>query len=466
MAELSTVGPSEATRVPRVVIATIALGSMLAPLNSTMIAVALPDVRADFDVSHGAIGWLISAYLVTMAVSQPVAGRLGDQVGRGRVYRFALLAFLLFSLLAAISPTFEALVAFRTGQAMAGAALVPNGMAILRASVSTRRLGRVNGMMDSLAAFSAASAPLIGAALLAVGPWRLLFLLNVPIVGLAALLAWTGRFGDDGERAAARLDIRGIALMALLLITGTILLNGSAGRPSDPSFAAGVVALVALTLVLVRSQRGARTRFAAWELFRLPAYSAATGYALLTNLVLYTTLLAIPFFITEFQGRASTTTGVLLGAMSIGIAVVAPVGGWLADTWGRRLPSLLGATVALAAAAAVIVALDPDTSFILLAAALAAFGFGIGLGAGPATTAAIEAAPLAEAARAGGTMAMARYTGSILGAGILAGVLESGADAAPGLATFRVIFFVVAIMTLAAIFASLRIHRFPAEARA
>ncbi len=72
----------------------VALGGILAPLNSTMIAVALPELRDDFDISHGTIAWLVSAYLIAMAVAQPAGGRISDQLGRARVYRLGLFAFL------------------------------------------------------------------------------------------------------------------------------------------------------------------------------------------------------------------------------------------------------------------------------------------------------------------------------------------------------------------------------------
>ncbi len=139
-----------------------------------LLAVALPDIRSEFALSHGAIAWLVASYLITMAVAQPVAGSLGDQLGRVRVFRVALVAFLAFSLGATLAPSFELLVALRIGQAAAGAALIPNGMAMLRAVVPVRRLGRVNGLFGSAMAVSAASGPLIGALLLETASWRLL----------------------------------------------------------------------------------------------------------------------------------------------------------------------------------------------------------------------------------------------------------------------------------------------------
>jgi len=301
--------------------------------------------------------------------------------------------------------------------------------------------------------------------LLAFGSWRLLFVLNVPVVALALLLALSNRYDDSNEGSPARLDPIGVSLFAGLLLVVTLLLNGNVGSPGDPAFLGSVAAAAAMGLVLVPTQRRSMVPVAEWVLFRISSFTGATVYVLVTNLAMYTTLLAVPFFISEFLGRPASTTGFLLGAMSVGMAVMAPIGGIAADLVGRRLPSLIGAVAALIGAVAILFELGDDASFAYLAASLAVLGLGIGLGSGPATTAAIEAAPLDAAARAAGTNSMMRYAGSILGAGMLAGVLDTDA-AAPALDTFRLVFVVVVAMMVLAVLVAIPIHRFPEEAEA
>src|SRR3970282_1586325 len=151
---------------------TVCLGGVLAPLNSTMLAVALPEIRQDFSVGHAEIAWLVSAYLIAMAVAQPLGGRLGDQLRRARGFRARPGGLPALSLAAAFSPEFSVLIALRTGQALVGAAVIPNGMAMLRESVPVRRLGFSSGLTGSAISLSAAAGPLIGSALLAARCWR------------------------------------------------------------------------------------------------------------------------------------------------------------------------------------------------------------------------------------------------------------------------------------------------------
>jgi EmrB/QacA subfamily drug resistance transporter len=447
----------------RLLLITVALGSILAPLNSTMLAVALPEIRGDFSVGLAEIGWLVSAYLIAMAVAQPLGGRLGDQLGRATMLRFGLVAFLAFSLAAAVSPVFPVLVILRTGQALVGAAVIPNGMAMLRESVPSHRLGRSGGLIGSAISISAGVGPLVGAGLLALGSWRLLFLVNVPVVALALVSLTALRYPQSARRRRFEIDWAGALAFALALISVTFLLNSLSGGQSAYLLIAGILALLLSSTVFFRRQLNTAIPIAEWRLFRHRSYSGATFYMLLSNLVMYTTLLSIPFFIEEVQGKGSGTTGLLLGIMSIQMAILAPISGRIADSRGRRLPVLTGSLVVLTGVIVLLAGLDRDVSFGYLAFGLAILGFGIGLSFGPAGIAAIESAPRDLAGAAAGTNSMMRYLGSILGAGILGAVLASD-SATPGVDLFRLIFIVLVVMAALAAASAALIHRFPPEA--
>ena len=280
---------------------TVSLGIVLAPVNSTMLAVALPQLRRDFGVGYAEIAWLVSAYLIAMAVAQPLGGRLGDQLGRERVFRTGLVLFLVLSLAAAASPDYLLLIFFRTGQALVGAAVIPNGFAMLRESVPLNRLGRSSGLTGSVASAAAAIGPLLGAALLALGSWRLLFLMNVPLVTATLVSLHFLHYGAERARRRLSLDWLGAAAFAGVLALVTVLLNALRGGASNLVLGAAVGAFPVFLLVFVRRQFSAETPIAEWRLFRIRSYAGATGYVLLSNLVMYTTILTVPFFVEEVQ---------------------------------------------------------------------------------------------------------------------------------------------------------------------
>jgi DHA2 family methylenomycin A resistance protein-like MFS transporter len=180
-------------------------------------------------------------------------------------------------------------------------------------------------------------------------------------------------------------------------------------------------------------------------------------YVLLSNLVMYTTLLTIPFFLEEVQDHNHATTGAVLGSMSIISAAIAPIGGRFSDAAGRRLPAAIGSVIILTAVVALAMGISEDVSPTYLGVCLAILGLGMGLSFGAASTAAIETAPRDLAGAAAGTNSMMRYLGSIVGAGILGAVLNKDSGNTD-IALFQFIFYVLVVMAAAASATTFFIH--------
>lgn len=440
-------------------IALSSLGAIMAPLNSTMVAVALPDIRDEFSLSHGTVAWLISGYLIAMAVAQPLGGRLGDQIGRERVYRAGLIAFLVLAVATSFAPNFPLLVTMRVAQAAAGAVLIPNGMAMLRQHAPPDRLGRLGGINGAVLSFAAAVGPLLGAATLAVGSWRWLFPISVPFLVLAlVLLQRVHVSGSEHRPPRTPVDWAGTALFVAALVAITFQLGALRDDVSAAEAVLRWTVTAAIGFAFIWRQRTTASPAAEWRLFRDRSFAASTAYILLTNLTMYTTLLMIPFLVRDVQGKSTELAGLLLGAMSVLVAFTSPFGGRLSDAWGRRPSAQAGAVLMLVAALALLAGLSSTVSAGYLAGCLALLGLGLGLGVGAANTAAVESAPRAYAGSAAGTSSMMRYAGSIVGAGILAGVLTDGT--AGDITTFRIVMLAVITTAGMAVVAAFFIHRF------
>ena len=424
-----------------------------------MLAVALPDIRGDFSMGHDEVAWLGPAYLIAMAVAQPQGGRIGDQIGKARAYRTGLIAFLGFSLAAAVAPSFSLLILARTGQAVMGAIVIPNVMAMLRTGVSPQRLGMARGVTTAALGLSAAGGPVLGALLLEAGSWRLLFFVNVPLVAAGLLCLSLLHYRDSSGEGPVQVDLLGEGYLTGLLVTLTFLFGAARGSLTLSAFFIPI-ALGAFGLLFVSRQFKSPRPVAEWTLFRIRSYAAATSYVLLSNMVMYTVLLSVPFFIVEIQEKSVGAAGVLLGVMSLLMAILAAAAGWLADLRGRRLPALVGGASQVLAVSLLLIGISADVSFVLLAASLAILGFGIGIGSGPAMTAAMEAAPREHAGVAAGTLSMMRYFGNIVGAGILGGVLASDA-ATPSIDLFRLIFAILLPVACTTLFSASLIHKLP-----
>lgn len=213
--------------------AAVASGTLLNPLNSSMIAVALVDLSDSFRVSTTVATWLISAFYMAGAIGMPLMGRLADLFGPRRLFCLGLVAVAATGSLAPLSPSLGWLLVARVVQAFATAVAYPAGLAIFRAqSGSDRAPAAALGSLSIAASVSAALRPVLGGGLVAIAGWRGIFLANVPLslIGLALALVWLPpdpprAARDDASRAAALLaavgsvDPAGIALFGALVVS-------------------------------------------------------------------------------------------------------------------------------------------------------------------------------------------------------------------------------------------------------
>lgn len=339
--------------LPRIVGLTLA--AALVPLNSTMIAVALPSIADDFSVSTATVSILVTLYLVVMLVGQPAAGRIADRIGSRRTLELSLVGLAAFSAAAALAPTFPILVLTRCLQAACAAALGPGVQSLLRTTAPADQHGRVFGILGSVLGVGAASGPVVGGLLVQLSGWPAIFAVNVPIALLALSSTRIRSTGAHAPRSRA--------------VTGE-------GRIANPVFTASF-----------------------------------SGQALSTQ-AQYTLLILTPIVLVA-RGWGSAPIGLALAALTIGMIVMGPVGGRIGDAHGRRLPSMVGFTAATAAVA-VLALLGRDVHPAVLVIGLAVFGIGLGAATPNLMSAALGSVPPTRSGTAAGIFSMSRYVGSIV----------------------------------------------------
>ena len=431
------------------ILATVAMAAILAPLNSTMIAVAQPSIIREFNSSVGAVGWLVTSYLLALAVVQPIAGKLGDRYGRRPFVLGGLLAFGLASLGAAVAQSLVLLITFRVIQAMSGAVVFPNGAGLIRDHVPASRRAAAFGVVGATLALAAALGPPLGGVLTAAGGWRSIFYVNVPIITAGLFLAWHSvpRHVASRQTDPRPFDIVGSALLTIVLV-------GIAGLVVESRHAtsAYVPVLIGLTLV------GVALLFFRWELkhpdpvvqprtFARRGFAAASAGIAASNLGFYTLLIATPILLARSRESSSVRAGLILAVLSIPMVALSPVGGRLADRFGRRAPSVAGC--GLLAAGLAPLAIDPGLGYSGLFVCLALAGGGVGLSSAGLQTSAVEAVPPEQAGVAAGLFSTCRYLGGFAGSIALARLLDTG----QGLDGFRAVFVMAlagAIVSVAA----------------
>lgn len=369
-------------------ITSIALSGMLIPLNSTMIAVALPDIMKAFAIDISMARWLITAYLITMAVLQLFTGQLGNRFGRRRLVLVGLTYFGLASLLAALSWSLRILLLARVQQGIAGSILITNGFALAFASSPENRRGRDLGLVTAVLGLAAGAGPPLGGLLVGLAGWRAIFWVNIPIV-IAALL-----FGRS-----------------------------------------------AISEIKPQQSKNLFDWLEIPSLFRSQAFVSAIGAIMFSSLTMYVILLAIPLLMSTQTNSSTVQTGFLMAAMSITIAVFSPVGGRMSDHLGRRIPSIAG--IGLLTLGVLLLAILSDiVKPPVLLVSLGLAGIGLGLSSVSLQTSALESVKLQQTGLVTGIFTTSRYLGNIVGSHILAQILGS---APIEMANFRILFIVVTI---------------------
>ncbi len=416
------------TRSSLRLIGSIALGNALVPLNSTMIVVALPAIARDAHASVAEAAWLITSYLIAMAALQPIGGRLGDRFGRRRLMLGALAYFGLASIGAALSgSSLVVLTFFRLQQALAGAIVLPNGLGILRHAAGDRA-GMHFGLMGAISGVAASIGPLIGGLLVPID-WRLIFTVNVPIVSIAFVLAWTNVPHEERRAPTTRFDVPGVIALGLLLSGAAwVLTSFGRGIPDAATLTLGA-AVIAGAVVFVRYENAREDPAFPPALFRVRAFTAANGAMCFSNLALYATILAIPVLLAD--AASPLMVGVALFALSAMGIVLGPIAGALIDRFGARWPTALGGLLIVAGALATGAVVTGEQLVVLLPSLLV-LGSGVAFTFPATRVGAIDTVAPRHAALASGVVSTSRYFGGMLGAIIASAALTAFAPASRG----------------------------------
>jgi len=413
----------------------LALAALLAPLNSTIIAVALPSIATAFDSPAAVVTrWLVTAYLVVSIVAQSPAGKLADLWGYSRVLTIGRGLFGAGALLAALSPALPILGAGRVLMAVGGALSVPTVFAQLRNSVPHERRGRVFGIFGAIMGAAAATGPVLGGFLTARYGWHSVFVVNVPVVLLSFLLEPPRR--AETTRAAARrarFDVPGSVLLAvavLLLVAGV--------ETSMPAYLFGAAAAVAG--FIVRELRAGDPVLDV-RLFTRVSFAAGSAIVALQNLAMYSMLFLLPFFLAR-AGGAPSTTGRMLLLFTAAMVVASPIGGRASDAIGARVVTVAGALVATTGAALFVAQADLMTALLLM-------GGGIGIATSPSQAAALGAVAAEQAGVASGALSTMRYVGGVIGSGLVAMLVARGDVHDPRLMVFPAVLLLSAAVALA-----------------
>ena len=369
------------------VLATVIVGTFLGRLDQTIVNLALPKMIDYFGITVSSAGWIATAYILANAVFVPIWGKLGDTIGRKKVYIIGFIVFIAGSVLAGLAWNLSSMIVFRVIQAIASSADYPTAMAILAVTFTDMK-SRAQALGIWSSSFAAASVfgPLIGGPLIDNFGWRSIFLVNLPVglIGLAMALAFINE--SVSEKKTVRFDWWGAtalggALGALVLVLDKGLDWGWLSANSLLTYAVVLV----FSIIFFFVEKNHPEPIVDFKFFK----NSVFNYTLLNNFIIFLGLIGsiflIPIFAQTFLGMDATQSGYLFIPMAFMLVLAAPLGVKLIGKVEARY--IIAASTAVAALGMYLFTiLDPRSTAWAIIIPLGIMAFGMGFGMSQRTT--------------------------------------------------------------------------------
>ncbi|WP_307827480.1 MDR family MFS transporter [Planomonospora sp. ID82291] len=376
-------GEGEAERRPAgelgLIIGALMLAMLLAALDQTIVATALPTIVGDLGgLNH--LSWVVTAYMLASTVSTPLWGKLGDQYGRKTLFQAAIVIFLAGSALCGLAQGMGQLIGFRALQGLGGGGLMVLAQAIVADVVPARERGRYQGFFGAVFAVSSVAGPLLGGLFVDHLSWHWVFYVNLPIGLLAlAVVAWAL---PAGVRSTGHvIDYAGIAFLggatACLVLATTW--GGSTYPWGGPVIIGLGVAAAALAVLWWLAERRAPEPVLPLHLFTLRVFNVASLIGFIVGLAMFGSLTYLPLFLQVVQGVSPTMSGLHLLPMMGGLLVSSIVSGQIITTTGRYKAFPIAGTATAALGLYLLSRIHPGIGALELSACLLVLGVGIGM---------------------------------------------------------------------------------------
>ena len=399
-------------------------------LDGTVVNVAAPSIHSTLGTSASALQWIISGYPLALAVGLLVGGRLGDILGRRRLFLVGIAGFTVASAICGIAPDTPVLIGARLLQGLTGALMLPQGFGLLRESFPKDELPKVFGFFGPVMGSAAMVGPILGGALVSADlfhdAWRPVFLINVPI-GIVAALAAVRLLPRSTVRHAGRLDLRGalIASVASAALIYPLIQGRELGWPAwiDGLIAASIVLFAAFAFHIRRVEEP----LVLPSVFGHRGYSAGSLVLLLFMGAMIGVMLALTLFLQVGERFSAIHAGLTLIPFSLGTALAAPLAAGLLPRLGGRLTLQIGAAVSLlgyVATALIITDAGWISSWGLLAP-LGVIGLGMGFFVVSGFNTIMAAVSDAELGSASGALNAIQQLGSAIGVAVLGTIFFS-----------------------------------------
>jgi len=430
MSETSPPAPPASTENPlkdpvlRRLSMVVILGAVMSILDTTIVNVAIETLSRDFHTSLSTIQWVITGYLLALAIVIPMSGWMVERFGAKRMWMVSLALFTVGSALCGLSWSAGSLIFFRILQGLGGGMIVPVGQTILARAAGPQRMGRVMSILGVPTLVAPVLGPILGGLIVDNTTWRWIFFVNVPIGFIA--LALSARFlVHDPTHDAGRFDFVGVALLSpglAALVYGLSEAGGGSGFGSTTVIVSLVIGVVLCAAFVAHALRVDRPLLE-MRLFKDRSFSMANVATFVFGAILYGSMFLLPLYYQVVRGESALAAGLLMAPQGVGAALTMPWGGRMTDKIGASKVVPIGMVVVLLGTLAY-TQVGADTGYGWLALALFVRGLGMGWVMMPVMAAAYANLTHSAVPRATTVINILMRVGGSLGTALVAVVLQ------------------------------------------
>lgn len=407
------------------VLITVIVGTFLGRLDQTIVNLALPKIIQDYGITVSSAGWIATAYILANAIFVPVWGKLGDTIGRKKVYIAGFCIFIVGSVLAGFAWNLSSMIVFRIIQAIAGSADYPTAMAIIAVTFPAgKKRTQALGLWSASFAAAAVFGPLIGGPLIDNFSWRSVFLINLPVGIIGLLMAMKYIKESVSEKKTIIFDwwgatTLGLSLSSLVLVLDRGLDWGWLSLESCLSY----ISMVVFFIIFYKIEKKISDPIVDFKFFKIGTFVNT----LVNNFVVFMGMMGgiflIPVYASTYLGLNATETGLLFIPMAVMMMVASPMGGHFA---GKIQPRYIIAASTLVAAIGLYMFsfLDPKSTAWDICIPLAVMAFGLGFGMAQRTSLIASIVPENEVGIASSILALVRNISGAFGIAIFATILN------------------------------------------
>jgi EmrB/QacA subfamily drug resistance transporter len=403
-------------------------GLFLLMLDSTVVALALPEIRGDVGASSEGLQWVMNGYLLTIAVLVVTAGRLGDMFGRKRVFIFGTVVFACGSVVSGAAGDQVGLIVGRVLQGAGAAPMLSLSLALVCNAFPSAKQPRALGIWAAVSAVALGIGPLAGGVLIEID-WRLIFWMNLPVAAIGVAITAIAAPESTDPGAGTGIDWAGLAALSVGITAVVLALVQSRGWSAPVTIGLVVLGVGALR-AFWRIERRAANPIVDFALFRNGPYFGASAAAFALVGAYWAVMFFQPQYLQDVRGHSPIAAGLLILPITVPMIFVSPFSGRLIGRFGAR--RLMTAGMSLGVVGLLLLTqVGADSTFVLVLGAYLLFGVALGLVYAPMSTAAMAAMPGEKVGIASGVLAMDRVLAgavSLAATGAVFHALQGGGD--------------------------------------